>query len=68
MIHDELRLTLSSRFSDLPSIFFYAWVIPYTILFLGVVIYFLKFVLALPKKPGIYFSWPDLYMFLVRLV
>jgi hypothetical protein len=49
-IHEELVLTVRNRMPNLSGIFYYAWVIPYSVLFLGVVVYFMRFVLALPAK------------------
>ncbi|MGV3587890.1 MAG: multidrug transporter [Adhaeribacter sp.] len=49
-IHEEIILTIRSRVPDLPGFLYYAWVIPYSILFLSVVIYCFRFVLALPVK------------------
>ncbi|KAA5548791.1 multidrug transporter [Adhaeribacter rhizoryzae] len=49
-IHEEIILTIRSRVPDLPGFLYYAWVIPYSVLFLGVVVYCFRFVLALPVK------------------
>lgn len=50
-IHERLTKFTAPKFKFLESAFItFAWVIPYTILFLVVAVYFLKFVLALPNK------------------
>lgn len=50
-IHERLTTISGKKFDFLNSAFLsFAWVIPYTILFLVVAVYFIKFVLALPKK------------------
>ena len=48
LIHEELVLSIRSRIPDLPGILYYAWVIPYTILVLGVAGYLFKFLFSLP--------------------
>ena len=50
-IHERLTKLTASKFTFLDSAFLtFAWVIPYTILFLVVAVSLFKFVLALPKR------------------
>ena len=50
-IHERLTKFTAPKFTFLDSAFLtFAWVIPYTILFLVVAVYFLKFVLSLPNR------------------
>ena len=50
LIHEELMKTMRSRLTDLPSILYYAWVIPYFILVVGIGAYLFKFLFSLPPK------------------
>ena len=50
-----LRLLQSSSFQELSKIFFYAWVIPYGVLLIIFVLFYLKFLFKLPQKTKILF-------------